>query len=231
MHLSIVSLEGRQNIKQQHKYFSLGKPNWEKTQQPSSRDNNSKIKVQWRMKRKNMEMLSKYWNPENSLLLQCMQNSLFPRKLCTCSSCCVAVVWNNEEGCLLFIVFSHPEFNWDEFTWGSNIILYFILLLLDFHPKAYIVLSRVCMNDYNKFKSWKRTIRIDSEVAQTSTLPLNKEGILLSSSTSWSSGFHLYIYTVSIISKCTKGCLYKCVPAGCLRDNLLLPICLYYRWK
>ena len=123
-----------------------------------------------------------------------------------------------------------------DFTWGSNIILYFIilfifLLLLAFHPKVYIVLSMFCMNDYNKFNSRRRTIRITSEVAQTLTLPLKKEGILLSSSTSWSSGFHLYIYMVSIISKRTKGCLYKCFLSGCLRETFLLPILLYYRWN
>ena len=116
-----------------------------------------------------------------------------------------------------------------DFTWGSNIILYFILLLLAFHPKAYIVLTRVCMNDYNKFNSRRRTIRIDSEVAKTPTLPLNKEGILQSSSASWSSGFHMYIYTVSIISKCIEGCLYEFVLSGCLRENILLPICLFYQ--
>ena len=72
---------------------------------------------------------------------------------------------------------------------------------------------------------------MSSEVAQTPTLPLNKEGILRSSSASRSSGFHLYIYIVSIISKRTKGCLYEFVLSGCLRENLLLPIRLYCRWN
>ena len=103
-----------------------------------------------------------------------------------------------------------------------NFILFH--LLLDFHPKAYIVLSRVCMNAYNKFNSRRRIIRITYEVAQTSTLPLNKEGILRSSSASRSSGFHLYIYAVSIISKRIEGCLYEFVLFGCLRENLLLLI-------
>ena len=40
---------------------------------------------------------------------------------------------------------------------------------MPFHSKAYINLSRVCMNDYNKFNSRKRTIRMASKVAQTST--------------------------------------------------------------
>ena len=48
------------------------------------------------------------------------------------------------------------------------------------------------MNNYNKFNSRRRTIRIASEVAQTPTLPLNKEGILWSSSTYDHLGF---IYT------------------------------------
>ena len=87
------------------------------------------------------------------------------------------------------------------------------------------------MTNYNKFNSRRRAIRIDSEVAQTPTLPLNKEGILQSSSASWSPGFHMYIYTVSIISKRTEGCLYKLVLSECLRENLLLPIRLYYRWN
>ena len=70
-----------------------------------------------------------------------------------------------------------------DFTWGSNNSFifhnfYFILLLLAFHPKDYIVLSSVLMNDYNKFNSRRRTIRIASEVAQTLMLPFNKEGIL-----------------------------------------------------
>ena len=122
-----------------------------------------------------------------------------------------------------------------EFSWGSNIIYILSFLLLAFLHKVYIVLSRVCMIDYNKFKSRRRyntsTIRIASEVTQIPTLPLNKEGILQSSSASWSSGFHLYIYTVFIISKRTKGCLYKFVLSGCLSENLLLPIHLYYQWN
>ena len=91
------------------------------------------------------------------------------------------------------------------------------------------------MIDYNKFISRRRyntrAIRIASEVAQTPTLPLNKEGILRSSSASRSVGFHLYIYTVSTISKRTEGCLYEFVLSECLRGNLLLPICLYCRWN
>ena len=111
-----------------------------------------------------MEMLSKDENPENSLLLQCMWISLSPRKLCTSLSCCVAAVWNNE-GRLLFILFSHSVFNWGRLHLGEqyNFIFYnfiLFLLLLAFHPKVYIVLSRVCMNDYNKFNSLKRTIRL-----------------------------------------------------------------------
>ena len=162
--------------------------------------------------RENMEKLSKDRKPENNLLLQCMWTSLSPRKLCTSLSCCVVGVWNNEEGRLLFILFSHPEINWGRLHLGKqyNFIfhnLYFILLLLAFHPKAYIVLSSVCMNDYNKFNSRRKTIRIASKVAQNPTLPLNKDGILRSSSASSSFGFHLYIYIVSIISKCTEGCL------------------------
>ena len=132
--------------------------------------------------KKNMEMLSKDGKPENCLLLQCMRTSLSPRKLRTSLSCYVAAVWNNE-GRLLFILFSHSEFNWGRLLLGEqyNFIFhnfYFILLLLAFHPKDYIVLSRVCMNDYNKFNSRRRTIRIASEVAQTLMLPFNKEGIL-----------------------------------------------------
>ena len=53
----------------------------------------------------------------------------------------------------IYIFFSTKKLTGDEFTWGSNIILYFIFLLLAFHPKDYIVLSRVCVNDYNKFNS------------------------------------------------------------------------------
>ena len=71
---------------------------------------------------------------------------------------------------------------------------------------------------------------MSSEVAQTPTLPLNKEGILRSSSAPRSSGFHLYIYIVSIVSKRTEGYLYEFVLSGCLRENLLLPIHLYCRW-
>ena len=37
------------------------------------------------------------------------------------------------------------------------------------------------MNNYNKFNSQRRTIRIASEVAQTPTLPLNKEGFICTS--------------------------------------------------
>ena len=102
---------------------------------------------------------------------------------------------------------------------------------MPFHPKAYIVLSRVCMNDYNKFNPRRWTIRIAFEVAQTPTLPLNKKGILRSSSTSHSSGFHLYIYTASIISKRIEGCLYEFVLFECLRENIMLPIRLYCRWN
>ena len=54
---------------------------------------------------------------------------------------------------------------------------------------------------------------MSSEVAQTPTLPLNKEGILRSSLTSRSSGFHLYIYTVSIISIHTEGCMHDPYPS------------------
>ena len=54
---------------------------------------------------------------------------------------------------------------------------------------------------------------MSSEVAQTPTLPLNKEGILQSSSTSRSSRFHMYIYTISIISIHTEGCLHDLCPS------------------
>ena len=92
------------------------------------------------------------------------------------------------------------------------------------------------MYDYNKFNSRRRTIRIDFEVAQTPTLPLNKEGILQFSSTSWSSRFHLYIYTVSIISKHAEVCLYEFVLFECMREYILvtymslLPMEYFHTW-
>ena len=114
-------------------------------------------------------------------------------------------------------------------------IIYFILSFACFSPQGLHCYSRVCMIDYNKFTSRRRyntrTIRIAYEVAQTPTLPLNKEGIFRSSSASRSSGFHLYIYTVSIINKRTEGCLYEFVLSRCLRENIFLPICLYCRWN
>ena len=127
--------------------------------------------------------------------------------------------------------FSTKNLTGADFSWGSNIIYILSFLLLAFLPKVYIVLSRVCMIDYNKFISRRRyntrTIRIASEVAQIPTLPLNKEVILQSSSTSRSSWFHMYIYTVSIISKRTEGFLYEFVLFRCPRENILLPIRLY----
>ena len=54
---------------------------------------------------------------------------------------------------------------------------------------------------------------MSSEVAQTPTLPLNKEVILRSSLASRSSRFHLYIYTVSIISIHTEGCQHDLSPS------------------
>ena len=145
--------------------------------------------------------------------------------------CCFFLIMRR--GASYLYCFPTQKLTGADFTWRCNnifyiLLFYFILLLLAFHPKDYIVLSKVQMNDYNKFNSQRRTIRIASEVAQTPTLPLNKEGILWSSSASRSSGFHLYIYTVSIISKCTEGCLYEFVLSRCLRENILLPIHLYY---
>ena len=124
---------------------------------------------------------------------------------------------------------------WVRDKYNLYFIIYFIFSIACFSPKGLHCSSRVCMINYNKFISHRRyntrTIRIAFEVAQTPTLPLNKEGVLQSSSTSQSSRFHLYIYTISIISKRTEGCLYEFVLSGCLRENLLLPIHLYCRWK
>ena len=79
------------------------------------------------------------------------------------------------EGCLLFILIFQLENSLGSTSLGGAIkylfiILFLFLLLLAFHPKVYIVLSRVCMNDYKKFNSRRRTIRIASEVAQTPTV-------------------------------------------------------------
>ena len=63
MHLSIGSLEDRQRKEQYHKYFSPERPNWEKTQQPSSKDENYEDNVQWTRKRKYAKIPSKYRNP------------------------------------------------------------------------------------------------------------------------------------------------------------------------
>ena len=102
-----------------------------------SRDNNSDIRVQWRKKKKNKEMLSKDGNPKNSLLLQCIQTSLSPRKLHTCLSYGVAGVWNNE-GRLLFILFSHPEFNWGRLHLGEQYNFIFIIYILLFYCWLFI---------------------------------------------------------------------------------------------
>ena len=80
MHLSIRSLEDRQSTEQYHKYFSPGKPNWEKL-------NNLRLEMiimrseYNEEERENMEKVSKDRNPENSLHLQYMRTSLSTKKL------------------------------------------------------------------------------------------------------------------------------------------------------
>ena len=87
--------------------------------------------------RKNMEKLSKDRNPENSLLQQYMQTSLSPTKLRTSLCCCDVVVLLLCEimrrGTSYLYCFPTQNLTGADFTWGSNIILNFIIYILFFY--------------------------------------------------------------------------------------------------
>ena len=68
-------------------------------------------------KEKNMEMLSKDETVKKSLLPSCCVAALLPE---TPHLTYVAVICNNEEGCLLFILFSHPEINLGQLHLGEQ---------------------------------------------------------------------------------------------------------------
>ena len=190
--------------------------------------------------RQNMEKISKDRNHEKQSYYVVYVNFSLSQK--TTNFTCVVVLLLcgiMRRGASYLYRFSTNNLTGADFSWGSNII-YFIFCIACFSPQGLHCSSRVCMIDYNKFISHRRqntrTIRISSEVAQTPTLPLNKEGILWSSSASRSSRFHLYIYIVSIISKRTEGCLCEFVLSECVRENILatypslLPMEYFHTW-
>ena len=83
MHLSIGSLEDRQSTEQEHKYFSPGKPNWEKPSNLRLEKIILRSEYNEEKKKKNMEMPSKYETLKISLLKSCCVAAVFPRKLRT----------------------------------------------------------------------------------------------------------------------------------------------------
>ena len=83
------------------------------------------MRTMYNEEKENMEMLSKDRNPENSLLLQCMRTSLSPKKLRTSL---VLLCVKMRRGASYLYCFPTKNLTRAYFTWGGNIILYFIIL-------------------------------------------------------------------------------------------------------
>ena len=98
--------------------------------------------------KKNMEMLSEDEALKNSLLLSCCVATFMPETVHLTYAVALLLCVIMRMGASYLYYFPTHKLTGADFTWGSNNNLifhnfYFILLLMSFHFKDYIFLSRV----------------------------------------------------------------------------------------